>query len=261
MKKILSFILMLILSLGVFGGGYGLLKPKIIEEKTFAEEVIEYEDDEVFINNDNIKAEDNTEENNLQDIELCIIGSASKTFTPDRAKITAVIETLDLDMKKSKDDNFEIFDKVTNILKDEGIEESAIVLDSFTSYPSYDYNAGKTLIGYYSITTFTFEVDDLKDLKMYVDKIIENGTTSIRDINYELSNINEAYQEVLLMAIANSKAKAFKIVGNEDISIKSIKEEYIYSCCTLYRNYDEVFEDNSLIGSIKVEARVNVEFA
>ena len=191
-------------------------------------------------------------------MELCVIGNASKSVSPDYAQITAVIETLDSDMVKSKDTNFEIFEKVLKALKDKGIAEEDIVLDSYTSYPSYDYSMGKSLVGYYTLTTFTFNVDNLDNIKSFVDTATENGVTSIRNINYELSNMDEVYQEVLMMAIDNAKAKAEKISGGE-VTIKSVKEEYVYSCTSLYRTYAENISQ-SLVGCIDIEARVSVEF-
>lgn len=241
MKRFLSLSLLALL---LAGGAFGMtmsLKPMIID-KARAEEIIEYQ----------------TEES--EELQLCVIGNASKKVSPDSAKITAVIETLDMDMSKSKDDNFEIFDKVLASLKDGGIDENKIVLESFTSYPSYDYNAGKTLIGYYAITTFTFDVENLDNIKTYIDTITKKGVTSIRNITYQLSNIDEIYQDVLLMAIDNAKAKAEKVTGGQSLSIKGIKEEYVYSCSTLYRTYSESLENNALAGSIEVSAKVTVEF-
>lgn len=191
-------------------------------------------------------------------MELCIIGKASKNVSPDSAKVTAVIETLDSDIVKSKDNNFQAFDKVVNALKGAGLSDDKIVMDSFVSYPSYDYNGGKSLTGYYTITTISFDVDNIEKIKNLVDIVTENGATSIRNIQYCCSNLDEVYEEVLMMAIDNAKAKAEKIGGGQ-LQIKSVKEEYVYSCSSLYRTYAENVS-NSLVGSIEVEARVNVEF-
>ena len=191
-------------------------------------------------------------------MELCIIGKASKNVSPDSAKVTAVIETLDSDIVKSKDNNFQAFDKVVNALKGAGLSDDKIVMDSFVSYPSYDYNGGKSLTGYYTITTISFDVDNIEEIKNLVDIVTENGATSIRNIQYCCSNLDEVYEEVLMMAIDNAKAKAEKIGGGQ-LQIKSVKEEYVYSCSSLYRTYAENIS-NSLVGSIEVEARVNVEF-
>lgn len=198
------------------------------------------------------------QEESQQAMELCVVGIASKSVSPDCAKITAVIETLDSDIVKSKDNNFQIFDKVVSALKTAGLSEDKIVLDSFISYPNYDYSSGKSLTGYYTITTITFDVDNIEDIKSLVDSAVENGVTSIRNIQYCCSNMDEVYQEVLMMAIENAKEKAEKIGGTE-MQVKSVKEEYVYSCSSLYRTYAENIS-NALVGSIDVQARVNVEF-
>lgn len=243
MKKLLSLCLLaLIFSMGILGIT-NISKPKIIDKAT-AEKVVEYQ----------------TETNEVDSLELCVIGNAKKAVSPDSAKVTAVIETLDMDISKSKDSNFQILNEVISALSEVGIREECIVVDSFTCYPSYDYNAGKTLIGYYAITTFTFDVDNLDNLKSYVDVVTEKGVTSIRNINYQLSNLDEVYQDVLLMAIDNAKEKAIKVTGKEGITVKGIKEEYVYSCSTLYRDYAETLESSAFIGSIEVEAKVVVNF-
>lgn len=198
------------------------------------------------------------QEESQQAMELCVVGTASKSVSPDCAKITAVIETLDSDIVKSKDNNFQIFDKVVSALKTAGLSDDKIVLDSFISYPNYDYSSGKSLTGYYTITTINFDVDNIEDIKSLVDSAVENGVTSIRNIQYCCSNMDEVYQEVLMMAIENAKEKAEKIGGTE-MQVKSVKEEYVYSCSSLYRTYAENIS-NALVGSIDVQARVNVEF-
>ncbi len=244
MKRLLAYVMFVLFLVGGIYSSVQLAIPKTIKRAT-AEEVVEYQ----------------TEDNFPEELELCVIGNATKCFSPDSAKITAVIETLDMDISISKNKNFEIFEKVLEALKDAQIDETQIVLDSFSSYPSYDYNAGRTLIGYYSTTVFTFNVDNLDGIKTCIDTILEEGVTSIRNINYQLSNIDEVYQDVLLMAIDNAKTKAEKVTGGQEFSIKGIKEEYVYSCSSLYKTYSETLENSdTLIGDIEVSAKVIVEF-
>ena len=246
MKRFTIFLLLLVITLGTLAGA--VFKPKIIDKKTFAEEVVEYQDSQTS---------QTTQDNTLC---LSIIGSASKCVTPDQAKVTGVIETIDIDVIKAKDTNTEIFEKVCEKLQSLGLEKGDIILESFTCYPNYDYTSGKSLVGYNATTAYTFKVSNLDKINDLIDGAIECGSTCIRNINYELSNQEEVYQEVLMMAVENAKEKAIMLTGNEEISIKAIKEEYIYSCSSLYRSYSDTISDTSLIGEIEIEAKVNVEF-
>ena len=195
-----------------------------------------------------------------QDYCVTVIGNATSSMKPDKAYVTVQIETLDSDMKKSKDDNFALFDKITNLLKENGLNDSDIVFDSFYSYPSYDYSGTRTLNGYYSQTTLTFAVNDLENLQNLISIVSENGITKVSNIRYEISTKDQVYSDVMLKALENAREKAKILTGKEDLSIKSIKEESVYSSSCLYKNYYEGANIADFLGDIEVEARVVVEF-
>ena len=191
---------------------------------------------------------------------VTVIGNATSSMKPDKAYVSVQIETLDSDMKKSKDDNFALFDKITNLLKENGLNDSDIVFDSFYSYPNYDYSGIRTLNGYYCQTTLTFAVNDLENLQNLISIVSENGITKVSNIRYEISTKNQVYSEVMLKALENAKEKAKILIGKEDLSIKSIKEESVYSSSCLYKSYYEGANIADFLGDIEVEARVVVEF-
>lgn len=195
-----------------------------------------------------------------QDYCVTVIGNATSSMKPDKAYVTVQIETLDSDMKKSKDDNFTIFDKLIDVLKDNGLNDSDIVFDSFYSYPNYDYSGIRTLNGYYSQTTLTFAVNDLENLQNLISIVSENGITKVSNIRYEISTKDQVYSDVMLKALENAREKAKILTGKEDLSIKSIKEESVYSSSCLYKNYYEGANIADFLGDIEVEARVVVEF-
>ena len=191
---------------------------------------------------------------------VTVIGNATSSMKPDKAYVSVQIETLDSDMKKSKDDNFALFDKITNLLKENGLNDSDIVFDSFYSYPNYDYSGTRTLNGYYCQTTLTFAVNDLENLQNLISIVSESGITKVSNIRYEISTKDQVYSEVMLKALENAKEKAKILTGKEDLSIKSIKEESVYSSSCLYKNYYEGANIADFLGDIEVEARVVVEF-
>ena len=240
MKKSLLIILSLIL---LFCGSLiSTIEKAPCKNCTRAEEIIEYVSNEI------------------KDIDrICVIGNASLSVKPDKACVWCEIETLDMDMKKSKDDNFEAFDKAMKALSELDIKDENITFESFSSYPSYDYTQGKTLTGYYSITTFSFNVDQLDNLQNIISKLSESGITGIRNIQYKISDQNDHYNEVLVMALDNAWVKAQKITGRDDLTIKNIKEETVYSNTCLYKTYYEGM-NTSFVGDVDLQAKVIVVF-
>ena len=187
---------------------------------------------------------------------ITVIGNASISATPDHAKISAEVQTLNMDSATSKNENFEIFEKVINSLTEAGIEKNEITLDYFTSYASYDYNNGKTLLGYYTTTDFSFNVENLDKTKNLIDTLISNGAT-VKSITYNLSNMEEKYNEVLNLAVENAMTKG-KLLGGE--KVVEIKEENTFSSPTLYKCYYEGISSNELVGQLTINCRVTVIF-
>ena len=192
---------------------------------------------------------------------ICVLGGASTEVSPDCAKISASIETLSTNLTEAKDKNFEILNSAVNKLIELGINKENIITEYFSAYPSYDYSCERTLKGYSAITYFTFKVDNLDDIKSYIDELTQCGVTSIKNINYEISNYDEIYSQTMLNALENAKLKAKELSGREEIQILSINEEYVYCSSNLYRSYSDGMVDNDLVGKVTISAKLKVEFA
>ncbi len=186
--------------------------------------------------------------------KIVITGSSCTQVTPDSAKISAEIQTLDLDRIKSKNDNYELFEKLLDALAELGVTKDDITLDYFSTYESYDYNNGKTLLGYYTTNDFSFNIDNLDNIKNYVDILIENKAT-IKNINYSIKDVDSVYNETLLKAIENAKTKA-NMLG--DLKLVEIKEENTYNSPTLYKAFFN--EETNIIGKINISSKVTAIF-
>ena len=136
-----------------------------------------------------------------QNYSISVFGQASKFVTPDKAKVFAKIETLDLDKQVAKKQSNETIKKVVSALEKSGIEKEKIVLDCFQCYATngdccYDET------GFRVSTTISVEtsVDNLSNL---FTLLTENGVTNISHINFSLSNQNEVQQQALTEALKN----------------------------------------------------------
>lgn len=201
------------------------------------------------------------EKDNLNsEISITIIGESIKSVKPNFAKVFASIESLDIDIEKAKNTNFDRFDNILKGLDELGIDRDDIILESFTSYPNYDYSSGKTLTGYYCTTSFSVNVDNLDNLKNVIDNMTQNEVSCIRNISYQISNLDEIYNQVLVEALDNAKIKAKKLT-NQELTISCIKEESVYSSTSLYKTYADGIQNNDLIGQLDVKAKVVVTFS
>lgn len=239
MKKFSLFLSLILL---FFGTSISTFEKLSCQNYTKAEEIVEY-----------------TIEEKSEIDSICVIGNASLSVKPDKACVWCEIETLNKDIKKSKDENFSAFENAMSVLAQLQINKENITFESFSSYPSYDYSQGKSLIGYYSITTFSFNVDDLENLQNIISKLTESGITGIRNIQYKVSEEKEYYNQVLIKALEDAKIKAQKITERDDLVIKNIKEESVYSNSCLYKSYYEGM-DTTFVGNVDLQARVIVVF-
>lgn len=197
----------------------------------------------------------NYDQESEDDVFVSVIGNGKTEVSPDCAYIYANIETFDSDQTSSREKNLEIFQKVANILKDKNIDKDDIVLQYFSSFnrPS---NSGNC---YHTTSNFNVKLCDLTSLKTICDLLLENGVTSISNINYEISTLEEIYSQTLVKAIENAKEKAQKILNKTDLNVVKIKEECIYSCDNLYRNYSDFADGENYVGKLQIEARVLVD--
>lgn len=191
---------------------------------------------------------------------ICVIGNANLNLSPDSAQICVKIEKLDEEITNSKTQCFETFERAVEELKKAEIGEDEICLNYFNCYPEYNFESGRRLTGYFSDISFCVNVKSLDNINNVVNSLLESGVTSIYEINYQVSDLENAYSQALSQALENAKTKASKLLGKEDLKIVRINEERIYTSNNMYRSYAEQYSTSPLIGKINIEARVVVEF-
>lgn len=191
---------------------------------------------------------------------ISVVGEATIDAVPDRVTIYASIENVNNELDTARDSTFEIFDASVKILTDNGVDKDKIIVQSYTSYPNYDYSAGKQVSGYVANLTFSYQLDGLDKIQQTLTALGEAGKVTTRNVNYEVSNEEELYSQALSEAFENAKDKASKLLGREDLSVKCVEEESTYYSNVLYRSYADGFEGSEMVGKVSVKARVKVCF-
>lgn len=247
-------------------------KPIIMKQMVAAEEVVDEKlDEEIFVSAEPEEVEtqeDQTKKDNPvmtveysddEDVSICVFGKAHVSVVPDCAVIFARIETLDNDISLSKENNFNAFERVASAVEEKGLAKENVKLEFFGCQPSYDYSSGKSLNGYYSTTTFSVSLPEIDSLGEYLDILTQNGVTAIDNISYKVSNLDEQYNLTLSAAVENAKAKAEKLAG-EGLNLVRVKEECVYCCNNLMRQYSEGVAPTDYLGKVEIEAQVMAVF-
>ena len=220
-------------------------KPIVAEKLAFAEEVVEYE------------GETEAKEESARTF-VCVEGKSVLSVSPDRAKICGMIEVVSSDLSQCKNAGMDRLDEVFSALKKGGVSEENLCLQSFRCTPSYDFSAGKTLVGYVASASFCVEVSDLDKVQKYVDIMVEKGTTCICDICYEVSNMEEEYQTALSQAFENAREKASALLGSDNVQLVRIAEEHTFAPYSLCRSCEAM--GGQYVGKIDITARVKAVF-
>lgn len=195
-----------------------------------------------------------------EDYSICVVGEGTVEAVPDKVTIYASIENVNNELDSARECTFEVFDASVKILTENGVDRDKIIVQSYTSYPNYDYSIGKQVSGYVANLTFSYQLDGLDKIQQTLTALGETGKVTTRNVNYEVSNEQELYSQALSQAFENAKDKASKLLGREDLSVKCVEEESTYYSNVLYRSYADGFEGSEMVGKVSVKARVKVCF-
>lgn len=188
--------------------------------------------------------------------KITVYGEASKKVTPNCATIYMSIENVDINAEISKNLTLTMYQQAIDKLSEIGVNKNDIKMSYFSTYPSYDYNNCKTLIGNYAVLNFSYKLNNLDKVTESIDILYNLGITSVSHINYEATEIQELYNNLLKQAILNAKQKAQNILGKTDLTIIELSEENTYCCTTLYKSYADKSIDNDLSNQIEISAKV-----
>lgn len=192
---------------------------------------------------------------------LSIYGQSTQKVLPDKARVNASIQTLNLDVKKAKQEAFDRFEKIKTALLELGVENKDVQISYFSTYPHCE-GADRSIIGYYANLSFDYSINNLENIQSSIDKLLENGVTNVCGINYEVSNYKAIYENMLTSAIKNAKDKAKIILNDQNLQIKSIFEEECYNMNCIYKCYYELAQNQNYAenNQIEITAKVKVEF-
>lgn len=192
-----------------------------------------------------------------QDISIVVFGNSHISVSPDRATITARVESFEKDINKAKENNLSSYNNVFSAVKDKAGSE-IVQLEYFNCLPYYDYSQGRSLQGYHCVSCFSIDVPASEQVEDYISLLTDNGVSGIDNVCYEVSNMDEQYSLALSQAVDNAKMKAQAIAG-EGISLVKLKEKFV--CANSHHaRCLSMSQASSMVGKVEIEAQVVAVF-
>ncbi|WP_429088292.1 SIMPL domain-containing protein [Brassicibacter mesophilus] len=126
----------------------------------------------------------------------------------------------------------------------------------------YDYIDGKRVLRGYRVTNkFVIVVEDIKKIGTIIDTAVENGTNTVYNVEFQISNQSAYYREALTKAVENAIEKACDIgiilrTNINSIPIKIVEEHY-----ESYSPRQQVFrapetETPIIVGEVEISAKI-----
>lgn len=138
-----------------------------------------------------------------------VSGEGKVSVKPDVASVTAGISLQAATVKSAQDQINSVINKVSEGLKQTGVDAKDIKTSNYNINPSYDYTgASQKITGYSASTNLLVKVRNLDNVNNVIDTATANGANQISGVTFEVDDKTKAEDEARQKAVAEAKKKA-----------------------------------------------------
>ena len=190
--------------------------------------------------------------------EISVSGAGSVNVNPDVAYISLGVTTKGKDPKAALDENNKSIAAVISAVLEKNVAEKDIRTTDFNMYPDYNYNYdrdGEQVSGYTVTNNVSIVVRDIAAVGDILAAAANAGANASGGVQFGLLDNSAAYNDALVLAIANAVGKAEAIagaVGKPLGSPSSVTETYNYY--SPYYAAAENFSREPSVGGVPVQA-------
>lgn len=212
--------------------------------------------------------------------QISVTGTAKLETAPDKAVIRFAIISKDKKAEKAREANELTSKEVLNSVRELGVEEKYMQLESLYLNEEQKYNPKTQSYdseGYKATRSFIVELHDLDKLAGIIAAVVSHGSNELSGVEYGLIDPLNFRMQALKQATANAAQKADLMLGSlnekrgEALNIEEISDNYIpyphagfkqARVMAMDASAAPVAEEESFAkGHIEVEASVRVAFA
>lgn len=194
-----------------------------------------------------------------------VTGSSQKEATPDVARISFSINSVNANLEKAKNDNTQIANQVFANLRTQGITKEQIKTNTYQVDPIYNYEKDKLpkLEGYRVTNSLEIRTS-IDQVGILVNELTSAGANEINSIRFETANETESKNEALKEAVQDALKKAQVIadaLNKRVVNVTLVNESGISYHPIENRMYKAVSMDGAApnIPSGKVTIGANVQ--
>ena len=160
---------------------------------------------------------------------ITVIGEAEVRVAPDEVILTLGVETIDVELKKAKDENDQRVAKIIAVAKNLGVEEKHIQTDHISIEPRYEhkYSEDRRFIGYWVRKTIVLTLRDTEKFEGLLSQVLEAGANYVHGVQFRTTELRKYKDQARALAIKAAKEKAEALAKELDQKIgqpHSIKE-------------------------------------
>lgn len=138
-----------------------------------------------------------------------VTGEGKVTVVPDIASVSVGIRSQGSTVKIAQDQINSVINKVSQAIKDLGVDKKDIQTTNYSIYPDYDYSGSSQRIkGYNASTNLSIKVRDTDKVNSVIDTATSNGANEVSGISFEVDDRAKAENEAREKAVAEAKKKA-----------------------------------------------------
>lgn len=138
-----------------------------------------------------------------------VTGEGKSSTAPDIAEITAGITVSAQSVKAAQDQINAVINKVSQAIKQTGVDPKDIQTTNYNINPSYDYTGGSQRItGYSASTNLSVKVRNLDNVNNVIDAATANGANQISGLSFGVDDKTKIEDEARQKAVAQAKKKA-----------------------------------------------------
>ncbi len=158
---------------------------------------------------------------------VSVSGEGTVTVAPDQATARFGIVTEAEEAESARQQNAEAARQAMNAVRDLGVPERKIRLETLRLQPRYEYNDNgrrREQVGFEAVRQVVVELDSLDLLPTLIARVVQEGANQLNGVQYGLQDRDAVRDEALQEAVRNARAKAQLLTNALDVSLGRVMQ-------------------------------------